>query len=125
MHILAVDYGTKNIGLAWVDTGIGVALPFGVIKGGKTAAEEMVKFIQKEKIDTVVFGLPLGMSNAENPNTKRIREFAEQVENLAGVKIDFVNEMFSSQMADRSEPGVSRDEKSAMIILEDYLQKNK
>lgn len=122
MNILSIDYGSKNIGLAWVDTGIGAVLPFGVVKGGKTAVGELVKIIKKEKIDMVVFGLPMSLKNEENQNTKRIREFMEQVKKLSGVTVEFINEMFSSQLADRSEPGVSRDEKSAMIILEDYLR---
>ena len=32
MNLLAIDYGTKRIGLAWCDTAVGVVLPYGVIQ---------------------------------------------------------------------------------------------
>ncbi|OGH87505.1 MAG: hypothetical protein A3J93_03165 [Candidatus Magasanikbacteria bacterium RIFOXYC2_FULL_42_28] len=119
MNILALDYGQKNIGLAWCDTGIGAPLPFGVIKGGDFA--ELVKVIKTENIDKVIIGLPLGMDGKEKANTARVREFGEQLKKQITASVEFFDERFSSQQADRSEGGVSRDEKSAMIILESYL----
>jgi putative holliday junction resolvase len=126
MHILAVDFGTKNIGLAWVETGVGVVLPYGIIKNdtGK-GGQELAKLIADEKIDKVVFGLPLGLDGSENTNTKKIREFAGHVGQVVKSAIVFETEMFSSRQADRTAGGASRDEKAAMIILEDYLKKNK
>lgn len=125
MNILGVDFGTKNIGLAWVETGIGVVLPYGIIKDekGKTKVEQLADMVEVEKIDKVVVGLPMSLDGVENKNTARIREFAEELKGLVDVPVEFVNEMFSSKQADRMGEGVSRDEKSAMIILGDYLNK--
>ena len=120
MNILAIDFGTKNIGLAWCDTGIGVVLPYGVVK--KT---ELAGFIAKEKIDKVVVGLPLGLDGKENANTVRVKKFADELRAQISAPVEFFDERFSSQQADRSEGGASRDEKSAMVILEGYLAKNK
>lgn len=122
MNVLAIDFGTKNIGLAWSDTGIGVVFPFGVIKNedpGK-AKRELLDFIKKERADVLVVGLPFAMDGGENKNTERIRDFISTLDTT--VKIEFIDERFSSRQADRSEGGASRDEKSAMIILESYLQ---
>lgn len=123
MNILAIDFGTKNIGLAWCDTGIGAVLPYGIIKNQDL--EELSQLIKKEKIDQVVIGLPLGLNNEENANTKRVREFGDKLKNMIGARMDFFDERFSSAQADRMGDGVSRDEKSAMIILEDYLSRKK
>ncbi len=124
MNILGVDFGTKNIGLAWVDTGIGVVLPYGIIKDekNKTKVEQLSQMVKAEKIDKVVVGLPISLNGQENKNTARIREFAEELKRQIEAPVGFMNEMFSSKQADRMGEGVSRDEKSAMIILEDYLQ---
>ena len=116
MYILALDFGTKNIGLAWVDTGIGVVLPFGV-----SNAKELPGLINKEKIEQVVVGLPIGLNGKENANTERVRKFAKDLENKITAPVAFFDERFSSAAADQMGEGVSRDEKSAMIILEDYL----
>ncbi|KKR35151.1 MAG: hypothetical protein UT67_C0003G0025 [Candidatus Magasanikbacteria bacterium GW2011_GWA2_40_10] len=122
MHLLAIDYGTKNIGLAWVETGLGVVLPYGVIKDKNLA--ELAKLIKKENIDKVIVGLPYGLEKKENANTKKIKKFAEDLKNIINIPIEFEDERFSSQAADRmGEGGASRDEKSAMIILQSYLEK--
>lgn len=130
MNILAIDYGTKNIGLAWCDTGIGVVLPYGQVKGERGKVKGLAELIKKEKIDKVVIGLPMGLDGTENENTKRIRAFAEELKNEIAAPVEFANEMFSSQEADRmggggttsTKLGASRDEKSAMVILESYVE---
>jgi len=122
MNLLAIDYGTKNIGLAWVSTGLGVVLPYGIIKDKNLA--ELAKLIKKENIDKVIVGLPFGLEKKENENTKKIRKFTSDLKDLIDIPIDFEDERFSSQAADRmGEGGVSRDEKSAMVILQGYLGK--
>lgn len=121
MNILAIDYGSKNIGLAWCDTGIGVPLPFGVAKN----IGDVMKIIIDEKIDRVIIGLPVGTDGKENMNTGRIRKFGAEIKNDTEVEVDFFDERYSSQAADRMGAGVSRDEKSAMIILEDWLSANR
>lgn len=117
MNILAIDYGTKNIGLAWCDTGIGAALPFGLVKN----IDEVAKVVSEEKIDRVIIGLPVGTDGKENTNTARIKKFGDELKQRVSALVEYYDERFSSQAADRMEGGVSRDEKSAMIILEDWL----
>ena len=121
MNILAIDYGSKNIGLAWCDTGIGAPLPFGIAKN----IFDIIKIISDEKIDKVIVGLPIGIDGKENANTERIRKFGGEIKDKTKVSVEFFDERFSSQAADRMGAGVSRDEKSAMIILEDWLSSKK
>ena len=124
MNILAIDYGTKNIGLAWVETGLGVVLPYGIIKDKNLA--ELAKLIKKENIDKVIVGLPFGLKEKENANTEKIKKFVSDLKELVDIPVEFEDERFSSQAADRMEGGgVSRDEKSAMVILQGYLEKKK
>jgi len=124
MNILAIDYGTKNIGLAWVATGLGVVLPYGIIKDKNLA--ELVKLIKKKNIDKVIVGLPFGLEKKENENTKKVKKFVSELKNLINVHVDFEDERFSSQAADRmGKGGASRDEKSAMVILQSYLDKKR
>ena len=85
---------------------------------------ELAKLIKKENIDKVIVGLPYGLEKKENANTKKIKKFAEDLKNIINIPIEFEDERFSSQAADRmGEGGASRDEKSAMIILQSYLEK--
>lgn len=120
MNILAVDYGTKNIGLAWCNEALGVVLPFGLVK-----EKDLLSLINKEGIDKVVIGLPLGVGGSGEKNIDRVKKFTDNLQKQISIPIEFFDERFSSQEADRMEGGVSRDEKSAMIILQSYLSKNK
>ena len=127
MNILAVDFGTKNIGLAWSDTAMGMALPYGVIKNEvrAKAQQELIKLVSTERIDKVVVGLPFTMKGEDNNNTMKIRAWVEEIKLSLKVPVEFVDERFSSKQADRSKGGASRDEKSAMVILESYLQQKR
>lgn len=131
MNLLALDFGTKRIGMAWADTSlVGVIVPFGIIEvAGKATwpkvCQELQVLLGRERIDKVIIGLPLGLQGEENTNTVRIREFIKLLQKGTIVPIELFDERFSSQAADRMEGGASRDEKSAIIILENYLVKNK
>ena len=118
MKILGVDYGTKNIGLAWSDTTLGVVLPFGIVK----TIPSLIKLIQEEKVGKVVIGFPMGLNSTENVNTERVKEAGFEIQKATGLTVEYFDERFSSQAADAAGGGVSRDERSAMIILEGYLE---
>lgn len=123
MNLLAIDFGTKNIGLAWCETTIGAVLPYGIIKDQNV--EELAKLINEEKIERVIIGMPIGLDNQENANTKRVREFSAKIQAKISAEVVFFDERFSSAQADRMGGEASRDEKSAMIILEDYINTKK
>lgn len=127
MNLLAIDYGEKRIGLAWVNTDLGVVLPFGVIMNQElgNTNQELINLINKEKINKIIIGLPIGLDGKENKNTVRIRQFGENLKTETSIPVEFFDERFSSQAADRKGSGVSRDEKSAMVILESYLEYQK
>jgi len=128
MNILGIDFGTKNIGLAWVNTDLGVVLPFGIIKNHKSEIinGELEKLIKEENVNKIVVGLPTGLDGKENENTKRIRNFSDELKKLIKIPIEFADERFSSYAADRmGSGGASRDEKAAMVILQTYLEMKK
>lgn len=122
MNILAIDFGSKNIGLAWCDTNLGIVLPFGRIMNNESRIMNLTSLIDKEKINKIVVGLPIGLDGKENANTERVRKFADELKKNTDLPVEFFDERFSSQAADAMGDGVSRDEKSAMIILENYRQ---
>jgi putative holliday junction resolvase len=128
MNILAIDYGQKNIGLAWMQIGLDVVLPYGILSE-KDPSDHIIKLrdlIVQESIDTVVIGLPLTMEDgSENANTKRVRTFGAALEKEIGFSISYVDERLSSFEADQMGGDVSRDEKAAMVILQTYKEQLK
>lgn len=127
MHILAIDYGTKRIGLAWADTTLGVILPYGLIEGPTELArlKKLMDLIRQEQIKKIVVGFPIGLNGQENKNTERVKKMVFNLQKQLDIDIEYYDERFSSQAADALGKGVSRDEKAAMVILEGYLEKKK
>ena len=123
MNILGIDFGQKRIGLAWMQVGLDVILPFGVVQNSpaEIVPKELVKLIEEERINKVVIGLPLGMEGEENMNTKRVRAFREELKKQINLPIEFIDERFTTHEASRMEGTASVDEKSAMLILESYI----
>jgi len=126
MNILAIDYGTKRIGLAWVETTLGVVLPYGVIQNTNNNHDIPVKLLDMIASDApqrIVLGLPLSVDDVRSttPNESRVRAFGALLEEQTGVPVVYIDERFSSRQADNTPGDVSRDEKSAMIMLESYL----
>ncbi len=125
MNVLGVDIGKKRTGLAWVDTAIGVILPYGVIEGSHDRFKKLTALIKSEKIVTVVFGLPLTTDGEENDTCRDIRSFGSSVEKETGVTVAYEDERFSSRFGDALGGDATRDEKAAMAILDTFVQKNK
>ena len=124
MNILAIDYGKKNIGLAWMQDGLDFVLPFGIIDSVGPAVSDLAELLKEEKSDMLVVGLPLGLDGKENPNTRAVREFVGEVRAMVRIPIEFVDERFSSRAADSMGGDATRDEKAAMFILQTYVDKN-
>lgn len=123
MNLLGIDYGKKRIGLAWAESDIGVALPFGVWNMDHGIWSKLAKLVKDEQIDTIVVGLPRGLDGKENENTQRVREFVDELKKAVSVPIEFIDERFTTAEANKLEGDASVDEKAAMLILEAHLNK--
>jgi putative Holliday junction resolvase len=120
MNILAIDFGVKRMGLAWVQSGINVVLPFGVVDGQKWKTE-LPKLIREEKVDKLIVGNPLGLESQENFNTDRVAKFVEELQGFVDTPIELVDERFTTKQAQQMGGDATLDEKSAMLILQSYL----
>ena len=135
MKILGIDYGTKRMGLAWSDTTLGIVLPYGIVSVPSTKSpvpsqkeklfKKVIDLIKSEHLDKVVIGLPITLTGQENQKTDSVQELAFEIQKHTGIPVEMCDERFSSQQADAVGAGVSRDEKSAMIILQSYLDRKK
>ncbi|MBP9732193.1 MAG: Holliday junction resolvase RuvX [Candidatus Magasanikbacteria bacterium] len=124
MNILAIDFGTKNLGLAWVGSGVDVVLPYGCVEA-KNWKTELPTLILEEKIGTVLVGIPYGPDGEETKNSERVRSFIRELSLLISVSIETIDESFTTREAQSMEGDASLDEKSAMLILSEYIHLKK
>ena len=131
-RILAIDYGTKRIGLAVTDPMQIFASPLNTV-----SPEEFYSFIEgymkTEVIDAFVIGYPVQMNNKPSESVNYINPFIKKLKKTFPEKdIHLVDERFTSQMALRTmiDGGVKKrdrrdklmvDKISASIILQSFL----
>lgn len=128
---LGVDYGTKRIGLALSDAIRMTAQPLEVVSRANLA-ETLRELARRHDIDTVVVGLPTGLSGHEGESASGARLLASEIEETLGLEVVFVDERFTSRMAESVlvESGMRRrgrkqavDKMAAAIILQTYLDR--
>lgn len=98
MRHLAIDYGTKRIGLALSDEGGRFATPLDVIEVTTidVLIDDISKLIQRESIQQIVVGLPLNMDGTHSSMTRQVIQFARTLRDSSGLSTLFVDERLSS-----------------------------
>ncbi len=129
MRILAIDYGSKRVGLATGDTNSKLALPSGVLTcdTSEELLEKIRRLVVEENIGMVIVGDPVSLAGDISAQTKTTRVFASNLQTVLTVPVEMFDERLTSQRADvaRFSNGKtrSRDELAAMYLLQDYLEK--
>src|SRR5436305_7579085 len=77
--ILAIDYGSKRIGLAISDELRMLARPIGYFENTNRLQKEILALIEKEKIGCVIVGLPTSLAGTDSEFTTEVRSFAEKL----------------------------------------------
>jgi len=129
-RILAVDWGSRRVGLALSDPSRLLArpLPTLLIKSAREAKEKIVEVARGEEADTVLLGLPLHMGGEEGSSARRVRKLGESL-CTEGFQVLYVDERMSSEEAmdwlrERGErrPEKARiDQVAALLLLQGYL----
>lgn len=136
MRILALDVGTKRIGVAMSDELLITA------QGGQTIyrknlpsdLDEIKKLITENNVSEVVVGLPLNMNGSYSAKTKEVVEFMDTLSKAVGVPIKTWDERLTTVQAERTllEADLSRmkrrrviDKLAAQVILQSYLDSRK
>lgn len=134
--VLAIDYGTRRIGLAKSDpTGL-IASPIGTleVKSKREALDKLTRVLADIAPSAVVIGYPLLASGDKSDKCLEIDRFIEQLTLLLSVPVYRVDESHSSTEAHRiihaHGKRVGRQKKridklAAVIILQRYLDESK
>ena len=132
LRIVAVDYGTKRVGLALADPLRLFAQPYGTFSQNEAVAR-LKRLHAEEGLAVVVVGWPLTEAGAEGPATERVQQYINRLRNvLPGVDLVKWDERYTSEIAKErlKEVGGSRksradkgrvDAAAAGIILQEYL----
>ena len=132
MRFLAIDWGTKRIGVAVgeqdqkIATARPTITPTGTLKKDAILIVELAK---KEQAQAIVLGLPIEPGGEEGRMAKIARMLAQEIEN-AGMRVELVDETLTSVQAETEmiAGGVKasrrrklRDGEAACLILERFF----
>ena len=127
---MAIDYGSKNIGLAISDELRLTVRPLTTIRCEGQKRKHIVENIRslaaENQVVTIVIGLPLNMDGSRGAAAERVEKFIADLQTGIPIPIITVDERLTSYEADQilREMGVSQkerkaksDEYSAVLIL--------
>ncbi|MBA3946935.1 MAG: Holliday junction resolvase RuvX [Herpetosiphonaceae bacterium] len=134
-RIVALDVGTKRIGVAACDPTRTLVRVVGMVPARpiERAITSINRILQDEEAVELVIGLPWTLEGEIGPQAQRVIDFVDQLRPSIYVPITFYDERLTSAEAERllnERGGFSRedrrngrvDEIAAGLILEDYLQ---
>jgi putative Holliday junction resolvase len=130
--VLAVDPGSKRVGLAVSDpTGtIAQALATVPAEPRETLAERLAGIARQQEAVEIVVGLPRRMDGSFGPEAKAARELAGELRRASRLRVDLVDERLTTAAAEKSllAAGVRRakrrasiDRVAATLLLQSHL----
>jgi putative holliday junction resolvase len=132
-RIIAIDYGTKRVGLAVTDELKMIATPMGTVHA-KDVIEHLKKYCDQNTVEAFVVGLPKQMDGTASESERHIKTFLNVVKkHFPTMPVIRYDERFTSKIASQSliDSGVKKKQRqnkelldtvSAVLILQDYLE---
>ena len=134
MRVMALDFGSKAIGVALADEMQLTARPLTTLRRNQLKFAEVLERITALVIEygvgTLVIGLPLNMDGTRGPAASRVESFVAQLKQHISIPIVMMDERLTSFGAEQllRELGIGErerraksDEYAALLILRDYL----
>lgn len=132
MRILALDHGTRRIGVAVSDETKTIAQPLEYIPAEPFAdfLTRLKAVLAEKEIELILLGMPRNMDGSYGPAAQKVEAFAAALKSAIVTPIKMVDERLTSVMANRVliQGNVRRDKRkekvdkmAAAILLQSYL----
>ena len=134
MRVLALDLGTKTLGLAITDASATISYPLTTLRYSNEdymyLVNELKKIIEEKKVELLVLGLPKNMDNTLGFASQRSLNFKKVLEENIDLEVVLVDERLSTVSAENIliESNMRRENRkkvidsvAATIILDTYL----
>lgn len=135
LRVLAIDFGTRRIGLALSDPSGTLATPLTTLTrraGKRPPFARILEIAAEHGAECLVVGLPLDPRGRETTWTAEVRDFGGRLGDRSGLPVHFMDESYSSAEAEarirsigltrkKKEDKARIDAGAAAIILQDWL----
>jgi putative Holliday junction resolvase len=126
-RLLAIDWGTKRIGLAVSDPTGTIAQPLATLRrraGRRFPMQQLRTYLAEYHPVHIVVGLPLEPGGGEGPSARAARETAALIAAKTGLPVTLVDERMTTARAREAEVMGGRvdiDQRAATVLLQSYL----
>jgi putative Holliday junction resolvase len=132
MRILALDHGTKRIGVAVSDETKTIAQPLEYIPAEPYAdfLERLKKLLVEKEVELILIGMPRNMNGTYGPAAEKVNAFVAALKTTVTLPIKLWDERLTSTIANRiliqgnvrrGERKEKVDKMAAAILLQSYL----
>lgn len=133
MRVMALDLGSKRIGVAVSDLTGTIASPHSVIDRSSSPRHDhdtIRRLVVDEEAEAIVIGLPLSLDGSTGPAAKAVLDEAKRIGTVVGVPVHLQDERLTTVAADRllREADLSAtqrrrfvDKVAAAVILQTWL----
>ena len=127
MKVLAIDYGTRTLGLAVWESSLSFPLPRTPlrVRNDGEAVARAAALVKAEPVDRLLVGLPSEKDEGKSWIVRKAKEFGRRLEEATGIPVEFVPEDFSTReaavLSPRSEGDDTVDSLASARILESWL----
>ncbi len=132
MRILALDHGTKRIGVAVSDEMKMIATPLEYIPAEPFAEflARLREILREKEVELIIIGMPRNMDGSYGPAALKVQEFVAVLKNALTIPLKTLDERLTTVQAQRFliQGNVRRDKRrekvdktAAAILLQGYL----
>lgn len=126
MRSMAIDYGTKRVGVALSDEAGMMGFPHQVYSNDGQLLNTLVALIEEKRVGEIVIGHSLGRDGAPNPLQAAIEGLMTDLTLAVGIPIHLEPEHYSTQAALRLQGRTkATDAAAAALLLNSFLERPK
>ena len=136
MRILAIDPGSKRVGLALSDPTATIAQALTTVPAepAGTLPARLAKIARENEAARIVVGLPKRLDGSRGPEAKAAQELAAAIRKESGLPVELVDERLTTVAAERSliAGGVRREKRrlsvdrvAATLMLQSHLDRRR
>jgi putative Holliday junction resolvase len=125
--ILALDFGSKRIGVALSSVIARLAHPLTTLDNNSSLMETLDKIVKDENIVQIVVGYPRNLDGQPTKQTEEVEAFVKKLKEQSSLPIDFQDESLTSVKAEaelkdsKNLQKADVDSLAATYILTDWL----
>ena len=119
MRVLAIDPGSKRVGMAISDPSGTIAQPMPAVEAEPrgTLAQRLADVARRQEATRLIVGLPRRLDGSNGPEAQAARRLAGELRDATGLPVEMADERMTTAAAERAliAAGVRRGKRKATI----------